>query len=121
MPIDPTARSLLAGRYEILELLGRGGHGAVHRAIQRPLGREVAVKMLLAEVVGAEGARERFAREAGLVKRLEDPNTVRLFDSGTAHAGLPFMVFELLRGRALDEEIAHAGPLNAARAGRVAM
>jgi serine/threonine protein kinase len=110
---------LLAGRYELVEVLGRGGHGAVHRAIQRPLGREVAVKMLLAEIVNAEGARERFAREAGLVKRLEHPNTVRLYDFGTTDAGMPFMVFELLRGRALDEEIA-AAPLDAFRTARVA-
>ena len=110
---------LVGGRYELVERLGQGGHGAVYRAIQRPLGREVAVKMILAEAVFAEGMMERFAREAGLVQRLEHPNTVRIYDFGTTDQGMPFIVFELLRGRTLEQEIAR-GPLTTLRIGRVA-
>lgn len=110
---------LVGGRYELVERLGQGGHGAVYRAIQRPLGREVAVKMILAEAMFADGMLERFSREAGLVQRLEHPNTVRIYDFGTSEQGMPFIVFELLRGRTLEDEIVR-GPLTPFRIGRVA-
>ena len=122
---DPSSTStlsaghLVAGRYELVELLGEGGHGAVYRALQRPLGREVAIKMILAEAVLADGMLERFAREAALVQRLEHPNTVRIYDFGTTDVGLPFIVFELLRGRTLEQEIKR-GTLSTSRVGRVA-
>jgi serine/threonine-protein kinase len=74
---------LVGGRYEVHELLGRGGHGAVYRATQRPLRREVALKMIVAEALSAAGSVERFAREAALVQQLDHPNTVRLYDFGT--------------------------------------
>jgi serine/threonine protein kinase len=111
--------TVVAGRYELVELLGQGGHGAVYRAIQRPLGREVAIKMILVEAIYSGGMLERFAREAGLVQRLEHPNTVRLFDYGTTDQGLPYIVFELLRGRTLEQELA-VGTLTPFRVGRVA-
>ncbi|MEA2747798.1 MAG: eukaryotic-like serine/threonine-protein kinase [Myxococcales bacterium] len=110
---------VVAGRYELVELLGQGGHGAVYRAIQRPLGREVAIKMILVEAIYADGMLERFAREAALVQRLEHPNTVRLFDFGTTEQGLPYIVFELLRGRTLAQEL-ERGTLTPFRVGRVA-
>ena len=113
------AGHLVAGRYELAELLGEGGHGAVYRALQKPLGREVAIKMILAEAVLADGMLERFTREASLLQRLEHPNTVRIFDFGTTDHGLPFIVFELLRGRTLEQEIAR-GTLTTTRVGRVA-
>ena len=110
---------VVAGRYELVELLGQGGHGAVYRAIQRPLGREVAIKMILVEAMYSDGMLERFTREAALVQRLEHPNTVRLFDFGTTELGLPYIVFELLRGRTIEQEL-QRGTLTPFRVGRVA-
>jgi serine/threonine-protein kinase len=110
---------VVAGRYELVELLGQGGHGAVYRAIQRPLEREVAIKVILVEALFSDGMLERFTREAALVQRLEHPNTVRLYDFGTTEQGLPYIVFELLRGRTLEQEIAR-GTLTPLRVGRVA-
>ncbi len=110
---------VVAGRYELVELLGQGGHGAVYRAVQRPLGREVAIKMILVEAIYSGGMLERFAREAALVQRLEHPNTVRLFDYGTTEQGLPYIVFELLRGRTLEQEL-ERGTLTPFRVGLVA-
>jgi serine/threonine-protein kinase len=110
---------VVAGRYELVELLGEGGHGAVYRALQKPLGREVAIKMILAEAMLSEGMLERFTREAALVQRLEHPNTVRIYDFGSSEEGLPFIVFELLRGRTLEQEIAR-GTLTTSRVARVA-
>lgn len=117
LPISPGA--IVADRYQLLELLGRGGHGAVYRAIQSPLGREVALKMMLVEALQGNGALERFAREARVVQGLEHPHTVRLYDFGTTKEGMPFSVFELLRGPTLAEEIAR-GPFAPHRVGHVA-
>jgi len=102
-------------RFEILELLGEGSHGAVYRARQLPGGREVALKLLRVE---AGRLRERFAREAQIVQRLEHPNTVRLFEHGIDARGAPYMVFELVRGRTLAAEIAR-GPLPEHRVARI--
>ncbi len=110
---------VVAGRYEIVALIGRGANGAVYRARQLPLGREVALKMVLPEVALSAGSVERFQREASLVQQLEHPNTVRLFDVGTTEHGMPFMALELLRGRTLEEEVQKA-PMNANRVGHVA-
>lgn len=111
--------TIIADRYEVVELLGMGGHGAVYRALQRPLGREVALKTILVEALAGDGALERFTREAKVVQGLEHPNTVRLFDFGVTAAGMPFSVFELLRGVTLEHEI-RRGPLAPDRVGRIA-
>jgi len=115
----PAIGSIVAGRYRIEAELGRGGHGVVYRATQQPLGHEIALKMLLPEAILAEGSVERFMREAALAQKLTHPNTVRLFDFGQTEQGLPFIVWELLRGRTLDQEIAR-GPFTAQRTARVA-
>jgi len=107
----------LDARFEIFELIGEGGNGAVYRARPRAGGREVALKVLR-NVAGV--SRERFAHEAAFVQRLEHPNTVRLLDSGVVADGTPFMAFELVRGRTLAVEIAR-GPLLPARVARIAV
>ncbi len=110
----------MAGRYRLGAQLGRGGHGVVYQATQLPLGHEVAIKMLLAEAVLTEGSVERFVREAKLAQQLTHPNTIRLMDFGQTDEGLPFIVWELLRGRTLAQAIASA-PVNAERTGRIAV
>jgi serine/threonine-protein kinase len=111
---------VIAGRYRIDGMLGQGGFGVVFRATQLPIGRGVALKMLLDEALGHADARARFRREAELAQRLEHPNTVRLYDFGETEDGLPFIAWELLKGRPLDAVIAAEGPLPPARAGRIA-
>ncbi|MFI6085595.1 protein kinase [Streptomyces sp. NPDC051217] len=77
---------LLSGRYELGELLGAGGMGEVWRARDRELGREVAVKLLVAP--GDEGERKeqlaRFRREARAVASLDSPHIVAVHDHGTS-------------------------------------
>lgn len=86
--------------YEILDLLGQGGMGAVYRARQLTLDREVAIKMM---IVGKEARDEfiqRFEREARTVARLQHPNIIQAFDFGQAK-GRFYLVMELVIGETL--------------------
>jgi len=95
----------LAGRYELVEVVGRGGMGEVWVARDLRLGRGVAVKLLSAHMASEAGVRERFEAEARSAARLSHPNVVQVFDSGE-HDGIPYLVMELLPGRTLADEIA---------------
>jgi eukaryotic-like serine/threonine-protein kinase len=108
----------LAGRYELGSLLGRGGMGAVRDATDRRLGRQVAVKILRADLAEQPSARRRFETEARAAARLAHPNVVTVFDSGE-EGGIPFLVMERLPGGTLADEFA-AGPLSLERFGAVA-
>jgi hypothetical protein len=109
---------VVAGRYRIEQLIGRGGFGAVYRAVQLALGRAVALKVLLPELVMGRAA-ERFFREAELAQRLEHPNSVRLYDFGRTEQGVPYIAWELLRGRSLEQLLIAEGALPMARVTRV--
>ena len=83
--------------------------GDVYEALDRRLGRSVAIKVLSADLVGDPVFRERFEREARTVSRLQHPNICALFDIGKAD-GLDFLVLELLEGQSLASRLAE-GPL----------
>src|SRR5262245_57203157 len=110
----------VAGRYRIDALLGRGGFGVVYSATQLPIGRPVALKMLLAEALAEADGVIRFRREAELAQRLSHPNTVRLYDFGETEQGLPFIAWELLRGRSLEAILMEDGALPPVRVARIA-
>jgi serine/threonine-protein kinase len=110
---------MVSGRYRIDALIGEGGFGEVYRATEVKLDRAVAVKMLRPEILGREDIQGRFQREAQLAKDLNHPNTVRLFDFGQTEAGEPYIVYELLRGKALDEMLHAVGPLPPTRVARI--
>ncbi|WP_329033831.1 bifunctional serine/threonine-protein kinase/ABC transporter substrate-binding protein [Streptomyces sp. NBC_01725] len=101
---------LLSGRYELGELLGAGGMGEVWRARDRELGREVAVKLLLAP--GGDGERReqlaRFRREARAVASLDSPHIVAVHDHGT-DGDSPYLVMALVDGRTLHDVLAESG------------
>lgn len=104
---------LLSGRYELGELLGAGGMGEVWRARDRELGRDVAVKLLLAP--GGEGERlerreqlARFRREARAVASLDSPHIVAVHDHGT-DGDSPYLVMALVDGRTLHDVLAESG------------
>lgn len=92
---------VLGGRYRLLEEIGRGAVGAVHRAHDLRLSRDVAVKLLHTGAFGSAAAMQRFQREAEVLAQHEHPHIVRVYDQGTAEDGAPFLVTELLRGRSL--------------------
>jgi serine/threonine protein kinase len=104
---------VLSDRYELHELLGRGGMGVVHRAVDREPGRTVAVKLLPAELLRQPGFRSRFRREARAAAGLSHPAIAVVHDMGVDARGeepVLYMVMELVSGRTLAETIAD-GPL----------
>ena len=92
------------GRYEILAEVGAGGMGVVHRALDRVLGREVALKALRPDLAGSEIA-ARLAREALILARLEHPGIVPVHDAGTLADGRAFYVMKLVRGTRLEDAV----------------
>ena len=89
------------GRYEIVAVVGEGGMGTVYRAHDRVLDREVALKVLRADVAGAE-AETRLRREARILARLEHPGIVPVHDVGTLADGRVYYVMKLVRGERLE-------------------
>src|SRR5205085_8565002 len=101
--------------YEILDLIGKGGMGAVYSARQKNLDRLVAIKTILLNRLGQAGAMARFEKEARVLARLRHPNIVTVYDFG-CHEGRLYFVMELLDGVDLDREIAQQGRLDEATA-----
>ncbi|HEV3437784.1 MAG TPA: serine/threonine-protein kinase, partial [Gemmata sp.] len=112
------AAQLLAGRhkgfrigsYTILDLLGRGGMGAVYLAEHVALHRKVAIKILIpGKNDDQKLALERFQREARSVAALDHPNIVRIFDVAS-HNRVPYLVMEFVEGETLQHTIDRNGP-----------
>jgi tetratricopeptide (TPR) repeat protein len=102
--VDPTTRSArdrVGGRYELGALLGRGGMGEVHRALDHRTGREVALKRFKL-ALDKEAEQQRFRREFHMLARLRHPRVVEAYDFGV-DAGRPFYTMELLDGRDLRD------------------
>ena len=95
------------GKYEIVGLLGKGGMGAVYRAFDPVLEREVALKVMLPQIAEDPEQKQRFEREARAVARLTHPNVVTVFDLGYHTDGAPYIVMELLQG---ERPPPHPGP-----------
>ncbi len=102
------------GPYEILGPLGAGGMGAVFRARDARLDREVAIKVLSDDLAGDPDSLHRFRHEAKVVAALSHPNILSIFDVGTEN-GISYAVMELLEGETLRERL-RAGPLGPAEA-----
>ena len=92
------------GKYEVIELLGRGGMGLVYRAFDRQLNREVAIKTVTEGFTGDHEMLERFYREAAKTGALKHPNIVIVHDLGEQD-GFPYIVMEYLSGEPLDRLI----------------
>ncbi|MCH7229495.1 Stk1 family PASTA domain-containing Ser/Thr kinase [Glycomyces sp. L485] len=103
-----TEPRLLGGRYEIGEVVGYGGMAEVHQGRDLRLGRDVAVKLLRADLSRDESFLVRFRREAQNSASLNHPNIVAVFDTGEEH-GIPYMVMEFVTGRTLKEVLIAEG------------
>jgi tetratricopeptide (TPR) repeat protein len=114
---DPSLpEGTVLGRYETLHELGRGAFGVVYEARDRSLGRMVALKVV--RPGRAEVGETKVIREAEAIARLTHPNLITLHDVGQSDHG-PYLVFELLRGRTLEERM-DGGPLPVEQAVHVA-
>ncbi len=107
--------AVLAGRYRILELLGRGGMGEVYRAADQRLGQAVAVKLLPAALAGDPVRRARLVEEVKIARRVSHPHVCRVHDVGEAEGSL-FLSMELVDGEDLASLLARIGRLPADKA-----
>jgi serine/threonine-protein kinase len=99
------------GRYRILERVGAGGMGVLYRAIDTVLDRDVAIKVMLADIAGEDDEmRVRFSREARAVAKLQHRNIVTVFELGE-EGGTEYIVMEFLRGQSLAARIGTPPPL----------
>ena len=97
------------GPYEITAQLGKGGMGEVYRARDPRLRREVAVKVIRADLAGSQDSRRRFEREARSVAKLNHPNICTLFDVGS-EGEIAYLVMELLEGETLAARLKRSRP-----------
>jgi serine/threonine-protein kinase len=104
----------VAGRYEVLGLVGSGGMGSVYRARDRQLDEVVALKVLRRDRLGDPEALERFKREVKLARRVTHVNVARTFDIGE-HEGEPFLTMEYIEGEPLSALLEREGALPPAR------
>jgi formylglycine-generating enzyme required for sulfatase activity/serine/threonine protein kinase len=101
-PIQLQAGQILAGRYQIKAQIGAGGMGVVYSAFDQSMGRDIALKVLLPELLKNDTARERFLNEARISQQLSHPNIVNVFDVQN-DGELYFLTMELLEGQDLRQ------------------
>ncbi len=102
--------SILAERYKIVDVIGRGGVGIIVRAVDLILNLDVAVKILASDHTGTSAA--RLQREANAAGNLSHPGIARIIDFGQSSDGSPYMVMELLHGVNLAELIEKEGKVD---------
>ncbi len=103
--LDPLIGQTIDGRFRIVEVIGKGAMGKVYRAVQLPLNRAVAIKLLDSRYGAGkdESFKQRFLVEAALTSKLNHPNTVRVLDYGSTRDGLFFLAMEYLDGETLEK------------------
>jgi serine/threonine protein kinase len=110
---------ILGGRYELDEIIGRGGMAEVHRGRDLRIGREVAIKLLRSDLGRDPAFQVRFRREAQAAASLNSPSIVAVFDTGedlVDGRSTPYIVMEYVKGRTLREVLAEDGRLLPGRA-----
>ncbi len=118
---DPYEGQTLLGRYEVRRRLGAGGTATVYLAIQEPIGREVAIKILRPDLSGPERGNlaDRLVREAQFIARLSNPHIVTVYDCGKLADEAVYVVMERIKGEPLTSLL--VGPMEAERAVRIAL
>ncbi len=106
---------VVAARYRIQKAIGRGGYGTVYCATRLEDNLGVALKLMHTRHIANPDKIRRFQREAALVARLHHKNVVETLDYGHTLDGLPFIIFELLRGHSLKYRLRNEGALSFAR------
>lgn len=101
----PAPGEVIAGKYSVLRVLGKGGMGVVVEAQHLKLNQRVAIKLLLPSIRSMSDVTARFEREARAIARLKGPHVAHVSDVDALPDGSPFMVMELLNGIELGEEL----------------
>ena len=108
--VDPLIGSVVAGRYEVIRVIGQGGMGTIYEVRNTRLGRSFALKTLSSGLENGE-ILARFRREAEIVASLNHANILDVVDWDTLADGSPCMVMEYLRGEDLSTRVRSTGPL----------
>jgi serine/threonine protein kinase len=106
---DGPAEKIMIEGYEILEVIGRGGMGVVHKARHLMLDRIVALKVIRPELVADRKSVDRFQREARAASRLTHPNLVTIYDAAESN-GMHFLAMEYIEGTDLAHLVRERGP-----------
>src|SRR5687768_3981364 len=103
--------TIIAGKYRLDGMIGRGGMGSVWSTMHLGLGQRVAVKLIAKRYASSREARQRFDLEAKAAAQLRSRYVVQVFDNGETEDGTPYIVMELLEGESLDHRIERRGPV----------
>ena len=98
---EEASQQIIAKRYQVVDLLGKGGMGVVYKAVDQKLNREVALKLLLAQGAKSLVSTQRFLQEARAMARLHHENIVAVHDIGD-HKGNPYFTMDLVAGQELQ-------------------
>src|SRR5215471_13642224 len=112
------AGTLLAGRYEILQLLGRGGMGAVYKARDKELDRFVALKLIRPEFARNPEVLRRFKQELILARQVTHKNVIRIFDLGQSD-GIKFITMDFVEGHDLRHLLQERGKFPPSEAAKI--
>jgi serine/threonine protein kinase len=118
---DPLVGTVVAGRYEVIKLLGEGGMGAVYLAEHSAIEKKVALKVLHPEYATKGDIVTRFQQEAISASRIKHPNVLEVFDFGQLDDGSFFLAMEFLEGNDLADEIQKTRVLDGVRGVRYAL
>lgn len=104
---DPLIGKLIQDKYRIESLVAKGSMGVIYKATQELIGREVAIKVMHSYLVSDEESLKRYYKEAKASSRLNHPHIITIYDFGVLSSGQPYIVMDLLQGKALSD-ILHA-------------
>ncbi|HEY9683211.1 MAG TPA: serine/threonine-protein kinase [Oculatellaceae cyanobacterium] len=116
---DNLVGTIFAGRYEVLELLGRGGMGAVYKTRNRINRNLRALKMMHAHLVADPQVFRRFQQEATAAARINHPNAITIIDMGMAEDGRPYLIMDYLDGMSLSQLLKYKRKLRIKEAVRI--
>ncbi len=110
-----TTGSIFAGRYQIIEVLGKGGMGKVYRALDKKLNEEVALKLVKPEIASDKKTLERFSNELKIARKITHKNVGRMYEL-MEEKGTHFITMEYVPGEDLKSFIRRAETLSAGKA-----
>jgi serine/threonine-protein kinase len=115
----PPVSGLVAGKYEVVRLIGRGGMGSVWEGRHASLGTRVAIKFIDQEYSRSKEARSRFVTEARAAATIHSRHAIQILDHGVTDDGRPYQVMELLVGEPLDQRLDRLGRISLQETARI--